>query len=484
MGDGDDSHAMRPKQTDDHTLAIEARLLLAQEFGEAYPFEWNAQTGVVLASPAFKALFGIAPHQPITSELIHSRIHRDDRARASASQADLLAKPQRYEDEFRIVLPDGSIRWILARGRSMTDAQGQVIGLAGVNLDITDRKQNELALQEREIEFRESEQRFRALADTMPQMVWSALPDGYHDYYNARWYEFTGVPAGSTDGEGWNGMFHPEDQPVAREKWRHCLATGDAYEIEYRLRHHSGEYRWTLGRALPIRDDTGKIIRWFGTCTDIHDAKRDAEHTQLLSHELSHRIKNIFAVIQGLVGLSARRYPEAKPFAADLQDRISALGRAHDFARPHGPDSKPLIGETTLHALIRALLEPYPALEEGRIVLVGEDISIDDQSATPLGLIFHEMATNASKYGALSVANGRVIIESGCVNDMCHIIWREEGGPPIDGPPDNVGFGTRLATVSVENNLNGQLDRAWNEGGLEMTMQCPVANLRRAVSRS
>src|SRR4028118_984117 len=111
---------------------------------------------------------------------------------------------------------------------------------------------------------RESEHWFRELADTLPQMVWVTQPDGYHEYYNRRWYEFTGVPLGSTDGEGWNGMFHPEDQEKAWAAWRHSLATGDPYEIEYRLKHHSGNYRWILGRALPVRNSQGEIERWFG----------------------------------------------------------------------------------------------------------------------------------------------------------------------------------------------------------------------------
>ena len=105
----------------------------------------------------------------------------------------------------------------------------------------------------------DSETRFRTLADTMPQMVWSTLPDGSHDYYNARWYEFTGAPYGSTDGEGWAGMFHPDDQDRAWAVWNRSLTTGEPYEIEYRLKHHSGVYRWTLGRAMPIRDDEGDV---------------------------------------------------------------------------------------------------------------------------------------------------------------------------------------------------------------------------------
>ena len=149
--------------------------------------------------------------------------------------------------------------------------------------------------------------KYEVLTNAMPQMVWSTLPDGFHDYYNDKWYEFTGVPYGSTDGEGWNEMFHPDDRERAWERWRHSLATGEDYEIEYRLRHHSGSYRWVLGRAQPVRSESGEIARWIGTCTDIDDAKRAAEKNELLSKELSHRIKNIFAVISGLISLTANR---------------------------------------------------------------------------------------------------------------------------------------------------------------------------------
>jgi PAS domain S-box-containing protein len=118
---------------------------------------------------------------------------------------------------------------------------------------------------------------FRAIADAMPHMVWSTLPDGYHDFYNHRWYEFTGMREGETDGERWNAMFHEDDRERAWAAWRNSLATGTLYEIEYRLRHHSGEYRWVLGRAQPVRDAQGRIVRWMGTCTDIHQQKRNEE---------------------------------------------------------------------------------------------------------------------------------------------------------------------------------------------------------------
>ncbi|HUG46486.1 MAG TPA: PAS domain-containing protein, partial [Sphingomicrobium sp.] len=148
--------------------------------------------------------------------------------------------------------------------------------------NVDERKRAEEALREREA-------RFRKTLDYIPQMVWLTLPDGLHDYYNRTWYEFTGVTEGSTDGEAWNDMFHADDQERAWELWNRSLKTGEPYEIEYRLRHHSGEYRWVLGRALPERDTGGNIVRWYGTCTDIHDqvcAQRSLHETEIFQQSV------------------------------------------------------------------------------------------------------------------------------------------------------------------------------------------------------
>ena len=326
---------------------------------------------------------------------------------------------------------------------------------------------------------RESNARFEVLCDAMPQMVWSTLPDGYHDYYNARWYEFTGVPKGSTDGEAWNGMFHADDQSRAWERWRHSLATGEPYEIEYRLRHRDGGYRWTLGRALPVRNADGQITRWIGTCTDIDEAKRNAAHNEILSRELSHRIKNIFAVIVGLVGLSARRKPEAKEFAAELQARIGALARAHEFVRPHSEQSRPTQSPSTLRHMLTDLLSAYPALDEGRIAMVGDDVALDDRGATPVALVFHELATNAMKYGALSANDGRIEIAVDRRDAAVDIRWTETGGPAVAGVPTREGFGTKLAELSIRQQLGGQIEREWRREGLCVEIAIPTAHLVR-----
>lgn len=117
------------------------------------------------------------------------------------------------------------------------------------------------------------EARFRQIADAMPQIVWSTLPDGYHDYFNRQWYDFVGVEEGSTVGDRWSALFHPDDMRAAWPRWEHSLRTGEPYETQYRLRHRSGQYRWVLGRALPVRSEAGDIVRWMGTCTDIHEWK-------------------------------------------------------------------------------------------------------------------------------------------------------------------------------------------------------------------
>lgn len=327
---------------------------------------------------------------------------------------------------------------------------------------------------------RESNARFAILCDAMPQMVWSTLPDGFHDYYNARWYEFTGVPAGSTDGEGWNGMFHPDDQDRAWGRWRHSLATGEPYEIEYRLRHHSGAYRWTLGRALPVRDDSGAITRWIGTCTDIDDQKRANEQNEILSRELSHRIKNIFAVISGLIALSARREPGVKPFAEELRGRVTALGRAHEFVRPHSDESQPLVGTVTLKTMLEDLMSAYPARDEGRLRIDGDDIGLDDRGATPIALVFHELATNAAKYGALSTSEGQVVIDIRRTDGDVAISWTEMDGPTLAGSPAHQGFGTRLTDMSVVQQLGGTLQREWLAGGLRVAIHVKAERLVRS----
>ena len=384
-----------------------------------------------------------------------------------------LAQGQPFEMTFPIKGADGVFRPFLTRVVPVRDASGGVVRWLGVNTEVGAQVAAENSLSV-------SEAKFDILTDAMPQMVWSTLPDGFHDYYNAQWYAFTGAPSGSNHGDAWNGMFHPDDQERAWAKWRHCLATGEPYDIEYRLRHHSGEYRWALGRALPVRDRDGVIIRWIGTCTDIDEAKRHASQTEILSRELSHRIKNIFAVIAGLVRISGRRHPELKPAMNDLTNRIAALGRAHELARPHGEDSKPNAVAPTLRGLLGELLAPYIDAHRDQIEISGDDLALDDRGATPIALVVHELSTNAAKYGALSTEAGRLNVHVERRGDVVDIDWVERGGPPLVGAPAHVGFGTHLAGMSIEQQLGGTITRHWRPEGLVVALQLKVAALSQA----
>ncbi|HEV2761519.1 MAG TPA: ATP-binding protein, partial [Pyrinomonadaceae bacterium] len=144
---------------------------------------------------------------------------------------------------------------------------GRPAGMRGVTLDISARKLAEAAV-------RESEQQYRHLADAMPQIVWTARADGFTEYFNRRWSEYTGLTLEQTLGWGWQHVIHPDDAERAVRRWARSIEAGEDFEIEYRFRRSDGTYRWHLGRAEPMRDAEGRVLRWFGTSTDIEDQKR------------------------------------------------------------------------------------------------------------------------------------------------------------------------------------------------------------------
>lgn len=457
------------------------RALAASEYVGAW--DWDVVSDRIVADERFCEMYGVDPFAGRAGaplEAFTRALHPDDADRVKAEIDATLESGNLYVSEYRLTVPGRPLRWVIVRGQVYRDRDGTPNRFPGVVVDITDRKAREAELADAVTALARSEARFRAIADSLPQMVWSTRSDGFHDYYNARWYEFTGMEPGSTDGEAWNGMFHAEDQARAWGLWRHSLETGEPYEIEYRLRRHDGVYRWTLGRAMPIRDESGQIVRWFGSCTDIDDLKRMDQAKELLSQELSHRIKNIFAVVSALVALSARQFPEARAFAASLRTRINALARAHEFVRPHTDTSRPTVGTMTLHAFLQSLFQAYAdGTGAARIHIVGDDATFDDQAATSVALLFHELATNAAKYGALSLDGGHVDLVTRAAGDRFILTWTEHGGPPVNGVPGRAGFGSSLATLSVEGQLGGRLERDWAADGLRMTVDLPATALSR-----
>ena len=300
----------------------------------------------------------------------------------------------------------------------------------------------------------ERETYLRSFADSIPAIAWSATPDGHFDYFNKRMIDFTGLP---DDQSG--SAFHPDDFEKASKAWQRSLATGEPYELEHRFRRSDGQYRWMIARAMPVRDSDGHILRWFGTAVDIHDLYAASEARDLLIRELSHRIKNIFAVVAGLVSMSVRNHPELEPFGRELIGTIQALGRAHDYVRRDGERS------STLHGILDDLFKPYAMGDSARIVVSGDDVAIAAQAATPLALVFHELATNAAKYGALAAEKGAIDLSIADEGDTLLIRWVERGGPKPKAKRIE-GFGSRLVEMSVTGTLGGKWERRFEPDGL------------------
>jgi two-component sensor histidine kinase len=207
----------------------------------------------------------------------------------------------------------------------------------------------------------------------------------------------------------------------------------------------------------------------------IDELKRSEEGRELLARELSHRIKNIFAVVGGLAASSARGHPEAAEFARDFRERVNALAQAHEYVRPQSPQSA--LTSETVQGLMRVLLTPYLQNGSERITIGGDDVPIGPASATALALVLHEQATNAVKYGALSTEAGQVRITAAREVEHFVLEWQELGGPPITGVPERKGFGTQMATRSVVGQLNGSLNYDWKPGGLTLRLSVEAANL-------
>ena len=237
---------------------------------------WDSDllNGNLWVSESFYTRFGYKREDiSNTAEFILEHIHPDDRQRIREGIKKAQSAGGDWSAKYRFRKADGSYASIHDRGTVLKDSNDVHYRMVGAMMDITESERAEIQLQEKNEELHKLFLEFKFVTDFMPQMVWATSPDGYHDFYNKRWYDYTGLSFEQTKGEGWNTVVHPDDQDRAFEKWNQSLVSGDPYEIEYRFRQYDGEYRWFLGRALPLRDENGKIVKWFGTCTDIHDQK-------------------------------------------------------------------------------------------------------------------------------------------------------------------------------------------------------------------
>ncbi|WP_082167254.1 PAS domain-containing protein [Methylobacterium aquaticum] len=357
----------------------------------------------------------------------------------TSEQAEVL---QALARQVMTLLTHGRLVATLAKREIELEQVQEIAGVGGLEVDLRDGIRN-----------RRSSQYLR---------IHGLSPDALHETH-----------------EDWVQRIHPDDREEV-ERYFLDAVRGDArdYRAEYRIiRPSDGETRWITAVAKIERDETGRALRLIGAHRDITHRKINEEARELLTRELSHRIKNIFAVVSGLASLTARGNELAQDYVRRFQERLQALALAHEYVRPYGSISNSASLEQTLQGLIRTLLAPYMEDAQNRFVIEGDDVAVGEKAATALALIMHEQATNAVKYGALSTASGRVTISLRCEGGTLLMFWQERGGPSIAGAPQRRGFGTRMSARSIELQLGGEIRHEWEPEGLTMRIAVPVTHL-------
>ncbi len=442
------------KQVEAALNASEQRLRLAQQIACIGTFEWNIQTGVNTWTPELETLYGLPPGGfSGTQSAWENLVHPDDRARAVQLVERAFETGMPAEGEWRVAWPDGSLHWLAGRWQVFRDAAGQPLRMTGVNIDITARKQAEAAL-------RESERQFRALADSIPNLAWWANSDGYITWYNQRWYEYTGTTPEQMKGWGWQSVHDPELLPQVLERWRGSIATGEPFEMEFPLRGANGRFRWFLTRVMPVRDAQGKVVRWFGTNTDVTEQREVREVLARSNEELESKVQERTVKLRELVGelehfsytithdiRSPLRAMQAfaqlmlETSCADCANRIStdylkrimtAAGRMDALITDALNYSKVVRTELTLEpvdvgALLHDMLDTYPNLQppNAEISLAGEFPPVLGNAAA-LTQCFSNLLGNAVKFVAPGTRpRVRIWAET---RDDCVRLWFEDNG--------------------------------------------------------
>jgi PAS domain S-box-containing protein len=237
--------------------------------------------GLVWSDELYR-LYGVSPDTfTPTIESLLNLVIPEDRSLIEKWLTACEAGEQPGDVEFRLRLPDGSVRVFSRRGELQYDSDNQPIRMSGTSQDVTERRQTEAAL-------RESEERFQTMVNGIPQLAWMAEADGSLFWYNQRWYDYTGKTFEQMQGWGWKSVHHPDFLPQVMEGWTHAIATGQPFGMEFPLRGADGLFHAFLTRVMPLKDSVGRVVRWFGTNTDISERKQTEERLATQAEELRH----------------------------------------------------------------------------------------------------------------------------------------------------------------------------------------------------
>ncbi|MDB5367992.1 MAG: signal transduction histidine kinase [Rhodospirillales bacterium] len=448
-----------PAETQDREALLQATLD-AVDIGV-----WNLdhRTGAFEGSPIHDRILGCESRPPgwTTNDFL-KHVLAEDRQRVQTA-LDLAAPSQGdFVLECRILRLDGTMRWIEMRGRTERDAHGRPARTMGVLFDITARK-------DQQAELHANEERFRVLTEKIGDVVWVSDPSIPSVLYVSPGYaNLWGRPKEELEQrfESWIDNIHPDDRSRVRRAFAENIDDG-TYDEMYRVVRPDGSERWVRDRGWPIGDGA----RVVGIATDITALKRSEEAQLLLVAELSHRVKNALATVISIAQQTRLESRDAEEFGRIFEQRIRALAHVHG-----------LLAETQWHGasltgMVAEQLEPYQGDRSARVAISGPDLLLRPKTALLLGMILHELATNAAKHGALSTTDGSVdvswavLFESG----MRRLIldWTESGGPQVT-PPTRRGFGRTLVERGLGYELGGTARLGFEPTGLRARLEIPL----------
>lgn len=281
-------------------------------------------------------------------------------------------------------------------------------------------------------------------------------------------YELWGLPpAPSVTFADLSEHIHPKDRDRVRAAFAATRAIVGPFEIDFRILL-GDQIRWISARGQGDDADIQDRIM-FGVFLDVTGRKQAEEGHELLAGEMSHRVKNLLAIASGLTNITSRSTQTSKDMARELTQRLTALGRAHDLVRPlPGKEGKAaLLGD-----LISVLLAPYDDIGafSGRIRVSVPRMGVGENAANTLALVLHELATNSLKYGALSSDTGLLDVSCTSEDDLV-LVWTERGGPRVEGPMGEPGYGSTLVSKVMQNQLGGSITKDWSPDGAIITLR-------------
>jgi PAS domain S-box-containing protein len=273
--------AIERKKAEENLRRSEWSLLEAQRLGHSGSWSLDVSSGIVSSSPEMHRAFDVKPGDDCSSpDFWFNRIHPEDRKRVRDLFERCVMEKTDYEAHYRLLLPDGTIKYQHSIGRPIVNEKGDLVEFVGTAIDVTEQAQARIELEkaceeikQRTEAARRSEREFRDVVNTVPAHVWSTSPEGEVDFVNDRWLQFTGLALDQAVGWKWEAVLHPDDRTRVVADWHTAVKNGQAMESEARVRRADGEYCWWFIRNVPLRDETGKLVRWYGTAIDIEDRK-------------------------------------------------------------------------------------------------------------------------------------------------------------------------------------------------------------------